>query len=119
MRAIVLRQIPYPHTATSITAYNLSLIRVYNHICYWGPVRITPLNRTTPSLPYLHATIFGARDHPFPLTVEGNASYIPGMTFESEEGIRIRGFDIVELNGVMTGGGKESLVRGYAKSIDL
>jgi hypothetical protein len=42
--------------------------------------------------------------------VESDACDIAGMTFECEEGVRVRGFDIVELDGVVACCGEETFV---------
>ncbi len=48
-----------------------------------------------------------------------DARNIASMTFESEEGVRVRGLDIVELDTVVTRGSQESIVRRDTKAIDL
>ena len=51
--------------------------------------------------------------------MEGYACDVPGVAFERKQGVRVRRFDIVELDGVVAGRGQESLVWGDAQSIDL
>jgi hypothetical protein len=44
---------------------------------------------------------------------------VASMTFESKERVWVGGLDIVELDGMVTSGGKKALVGGYAKTVDL
>lgn len=41
------------------------------------------------------------------------------VTLEGEDGGRIGRFDVIKLNGVMTGCGKVSLIRGDAEAVNL
>lgn len=55
-------------------------------------------------------TIFRTSNHPFAFTVKRYPSNVACVTFEGEHGGRIRGFDVVELDGMMARGGEEPLV---------
>jgi hypothetical protein len=82
MRAVVFRKVPDPNTSSAITADDLALVGVNDHIVYRAAMGIASLNGPTSRLPDLHSTILGARNHPFPLAVERNPSYISGMSLE-------------------------------------
>ena len=119
MGAFVLSQIPDPHIPSSVTAYELSLIRMDNHIIDRTAVRIIPLHRCSPGIPNLYSAIFGAGDHPFPFAMESHAGDIARVPLESEKRCGVRGADVVELDIVVAGRGEEPLVRGYAEAVHL
>jgi hypothetical protein len=56
---------------------------------------VAALNGSRSCLPDLDSSVFGAADHPLPLTVESNTSDIPRMSLEGQQWIRIRGLDVV------------------------
>jgi hypothetical protein len=119
VRAVILGQIPDPYTSSSITAYDLSLVGMNDHIIDWAAVRVASLDGTAASLPYLDRAIFRACDHPFPLTMKCDASNIARVTFEREERVWVGGLDIVELYCVMASGSKEALIGRYTEPVDL
>lgn len=119
MGTIVLSQIPHPDTSRPVATNNLTLIRVDYDIVRWAAMVIASLNCASPSFPYFDSAIFGASNHPFPLAVKGHARDIAGMSLESQERVRVRRFNIVELDGVVASGGKVPLVGGYAEAIYL
>lgn len=80
---------------------------------------ITPLYSSCSRLPNLDRTIFTTGDHPFPFAVEGDASDVVGVTFECEDRVWVRGFDVVELDVGVGGGGEETLIGGDAQAVDL
>jgi len=51
--------------------------------------------------------------------VEGDPRDVAGVAFECEERVRVGGFYVVELNGVVAGGGEVALIGGDAEAIDL
>lgn len=114
MRAVVLCQIPYAHTSSTITADDLALVGVDNNIIDRRAMGIASLNRTTSCLPDLHRAIFRACDHPFALAMKCNTSNIASMTFERKQRVRVCRFDIVKLDAVVAGSSKEPFVRRYA-----
>jgi len=73
-------------------------------------VGIAALDRATPCLPDFHRAIFRTCDHPFPFTVECDARNVARVAFECEEGVWVRGFDVVEFDRVVTSSGKEAFV---------
>lgn len=119
MGAIILRQIPDPDTTTAVTRHYFPLIRMNHHIIDWTPMIITPLYSSCSRLPYLHRTIFTTGNHPFPFAVEGHAGDVVGVAFECEDRVWICGFDVVELDVGVGGGGEEALVGGDAEAVDL
>jgi len=56
-------------------------------------------------VPDLDGSVFAARNHPFRVAVKAHACDIAGVPFKSEVGLRIRTFEIVQLDGMMTGHG--------------
>lgn len=119
MTALVLAQIPDPHISTTVAADQLALIWVNNHVVHRHPMRVVPLDVATSSVPDLDCTVFARGDQPFRLAVEGNASHVAGVTVEGEDGIWVGRFDVVELYGVVPGGGEVALVGGDAEAVDL
>lgn len=84
MRAVVLGQIPHANASRPIATDDLSLVRVnYNIICR-APMVVTALDGSRSCLPDLDSSVFGAADHPLPLTVESNASDVPCMSLEGQ-----------------------------------
>ncbi len=51
--------------------------------------------------------------------MECDARHIASVTFEGEEGVWVRGFDVVELHSVMASSSKEPLVGRDAESVYL
>ena len=119
MGAIVLSQVPNTNTSSAITANNLALVGMNDHIVDRAAVRVASLDGTTSSLPDLDKAIFRACDHPFSFTMKCNTRDIASMAFEGEERVGVGGLDIVELDRMVTSSRKETLVRRDAESIDL
>ena len=119
MRAVVLRKIPDPHTATPVTADDLPLVRVDDDVIDGRRVSVASLDGPGASLPDLHGAVLGGRHHPLALTVEGHAGDVAHVAFEGEDGIGVCRLDIVELDGVVARGGEVALVGGYAEAVDL
>jgi len=82
-------------------------------------VRVAALNSASASLPDLNRAILRACDHPFALAVERNARDITRVAIEGEEGVWVRGLDVVELDCVVACSGEETLVWRDAEAIDL
>lgn len=106
------------HTGT-VTANELALVGMDDHIVDRSPMDVVALETAGASIPDLDSTILGAGDHPLALAVEGNSSDIVGVTVEGHHRVGVGGFDIIQLDIVMTGGGQVALVRGDAKTVDL
>ena len=111
MGAVILCQVPDAHAACSVAADDLALVRVDHDVVGGTAVVIAPLNRAGARLPYLHRPILGARDHPLPLAMEGDAGDVARVALERKQRIRVRRLDVVELYGVVARGGEEALVR--------
>ena len=119
MGTAVFSQVPDSDTATMITTDDLALVWVNNHIVDWRVVVVAALNGAGASFPDLHGSILGASNHPFPLAVECNAGDVVGMAFKGQDGIWVRGLDVVELDAMVARGGKEALVRRDTEAVDL
>ncbi len=89
MGAIVLSQVPDTNTSSTITANNLALVGMNDHIVDRAAVRVASLNGTTSSLPDLDKAIFRACDHPFSFTVKCDTRDIASMTFEGEDRVGV------------------------------
>jgi hypothetical protein len=119
MRAVVLRQIPYSNTSSSITAYDLSLVWMDNHVVHRGGMAVAALYGTTSCFPDFDCAILRAGHHPLSFAVEGYACNIVCMPFEGQKGVRIGRLDVVELNAMMSGCCKKALIGRYAQSVYL
>ena len=119
MRALVLSQVPNPHITPTVTADQLPLIRMNNHIVDRRAMRIIALHAPRTRIPYLDGAVLGARHHPFSFAVERDAGYVGGVAFEGEDGVGVCGFDFVEFDRVVTGGGEEAFVWGDAEPVYL
>lgn len=51
--------------------------------------------------------------------MEGDAGDVRRVAFESKDGVRVRGLDLIELDGMVAGGGEEALVGRDAEAVDL
>jgi hypothetical protein len=51
--------------------------------------------------------------------VKGHACYVAGVPLESQQRVRVRRFDIVELDGMVASGGKVPLVGGDTEAVYL
>jgi hypothetical protein len=114
-----LSKVPDADIATAVTADQFSLVRVNDHVVNRRAVDVVALDAATAGIPYFDGDVFRACNHPFPFTVESYACNIAGMTFECENGVRVAGFDVVELDIVVAGRRKVALVGSDAEAIDL
>lgn len=119
MRALVCGQIPHAHGTTSIAGNYLALVGMDDDVVDGRAMVVVALDGTTPGLPDLDSSVFGARDHPLALAMESDTRDVAGVALEGEEGIWVRRLDVEEFDGVVPGGGEEALIRGDAESIDL
>lgn len=119
MTALILAQIPDPHVPAAITAYQLPLVRMDHHIIDRHAVHIVALYISTACIPYLDRTVFRRCDEPLALAVECYACDVGGVAVEGEDGVGVGGFDVVELDGVVAGGGEVALVGRDAEAVDL
>lgn len=119
VRACVLGQVPKPDAPCSVAANDLALVRVDDHVVCRGAMVIAPLYCAGPCLPDLDGAVFGACHHPFSLAVKGDACDIAGMTLKDKMWCRVGIPDFKELDCVVAGGGKISLVGGDAEAVHL
>jgi hypothetical protein len=119
MAALVLAQIPDPHVAASIAADKLALIRMDDNVVDRYTVRVIPLYIPGSCVPDLDCAIFRGGNEPLALAMERNASDVTSVTVEGEDGIGVRGLDVVELDRVMTGSGQITLVWRDTQPVDL
>lgn len=119
MRTAVLGQVPDSDTPTMITADDLALVWVDDNVVDWRVVVVAALNGAGASFPDFHGSVLRASNHPFSLAVECNAGNVVGMALKGQNGVWVRGFDIVELDAVMACGGKKALVRRDTEAVDL
>ena len=110
MGAVILRQIPYPHTPRAIAADDLSLVGVNNHIVGRMAMVVAPLDRACFCFPNFDRSVFRACHHPLALTVKRHTCNVPRVALKRQPRVRIGRFDVVELDGVMTCGGEEALI---------
>jgi hypothetical protein len=119
MRAVVLGKVPNTNTSSTITSNDFALVRVNDYISDWVAMGIASLNRTTSSLPNLDRAVLRACNHPLSLAVKCDTCNVACMSFKSEEGVWVGGFDVVELDSMMASSGEEALVWRYAETVDL
>lgn len=119
MSTLILAQVPDTHVPATVAANELALIRVDDDIVDRDSVRVVTLDAGGASIPDLDGAVFGASDHPFPLAVECDAGDVGGVTFESEDGVGVRGFEVVELDVLVSCGCEKALVGRDAEAVDL
>lgn len=128
MAAFVLSEVPNADISTTIAGDQFSLVGVDDNIINWNSVRVVALNMSTSCIPDLDCscrvsvyskqngcngepTVFRRSDHPFSFAVESHTGYITGVALKGEHCSGIRGFDIIQFDGMMPGGSQEALVR--------
>jgi hypothetical protein len=119
MRACVLGQIPKPDAPRSVAANDLALVRVDYHVVRWGAMVVAPLYCARPCLPYFDSAVFRACHHPFSLAVKGDACDVARVALKDKVWRWIGVSDFKELDCVMAGGGKISLVGRDAQTVHL
>jgi hypothetical protein len=117
--ALILAEVPYPHIPTSITADQLALIRMNHNIIDRHAVCIIPLHVAAARVPDLDRPVLAAGHKPFRLAVERDAGHVAGVAVEGEDRVGVRGFDVVQLDCVVAGGGKVALVGRDAQAVYL
>jgi hypothetical protein len=117
--AVILSQIPDANTSPTVAADDLALVGVDYYIVDRMAVRVAALNSARTSLPDLDCTILGTCYHPFSLTVECDTGDIAGVAIKGKERVWVRGFDIVELDCMVTGSCEEALVGRDAETVNL
>lgn len=119
VRALVLTQVPDANISSTVTADQLALIWMDNHIIDRNAVCVISLYVPAPGVPDLDGPILARRDEPLGLAVECDARDIRRMSVKDEDSIWVGGFDIVELDRVVAGGGEVAFVGRYGQTIDL
>jgi hypothetical protein len=117
--ALVLAQIPDAHIAAAVAADQLALIRVDHDVVDRHAVGVVPLDVTAAGVPDLDRAVLAAGHEPFRLAVERNAGYVAGVSVEGEDRVGVRGFDVVQLDRVVAGGGEVALVGRDAEAVYL
>lgn len=90
-----------------------------DYIVHGHAVRVVALHIATPGIPDLHRAVFGRGDEPLGLAVERDAGDVGRVPVKGEDGVGVGGLDIVELDGMVAGGGKVAFVRGDAEAVYL
>ena len=119
MSTLVLAQVPDTDVPPSVAADQLPLVWVDDDIVDRNSMRVVALDTGGTSIPDLDRAVFGARDHPFALTVEGHAGDVSGVALESENGVRIRGFEVIKLDVLVSRSGEIALVGRDGKAVYL
>lgn len=119
MSADALTKIPDADHASAITANQLTLVWVNDNVVDGGAVNIVALQSSSASIPNLHSTVLRACDHPLALAVECDTSDVTCVPFEGHHGVGVGGLNVIELDIVVTAGGKETLIGSDTKAIDL
>jgi hypothetical protein len=114
-----LAQVPDPDIPIPVTAYELALVGVDDHVVHGRAVDVIPLDASAPRIPYFDRVILGAGDHPFPLTVERYTCDVAGVAFEGENRVGVAGLDVVKLDIVVAGCGEVAFVGGDAEAVYL
>src|SRR5690349_19625356 len=107
--ALVLAQIPDAHIAATVTADQLALVRMNDDIIDWHAVGVVPLHVATPCVPDLDRAVLATGHQPFRLAMERNAGDIASVSVESENRVGVCGFDVVQLDRVVSGGREVAL----------
>ena len=119
MSTLVLAQVPDPNVPAAVTADELTLIWMNNNVIDRNSVGVIALDTGGASIPDLDGAVLRASNHPFALAVEGYAGDVASVPFESENGVRVCRFEIVELDVMISCGCKIALLRRDAQAVHL
>jgi hypothetical protein len=82
-------------------------------------VGVVPLYVSAAGIPDLDGAIFRRGHQPLRLAMERNASDVTSVTIKRQDGIRVRGLDVVELDRVVASSGEVAFIRRDAEAVDL
>jgi hypothetical protein len=119
VRAFILPEIPDPDVAAPVTADQFALVWMDDHIVHWYAVRVVALNVPRSGIPDLDCAVFRGGNKPLALAVECDAGNVTSVTVKGEDRVGVRRLDIVELDRVMTGGGKVAFIGRDTQAVDL
>lgn len=117
--AFILTQIPNAHIAATIAANKLSLVRMYNDIVNRHAMRVVALHITAARIPYLDGAVLGARNQPLRLAVKRDARDVGRVPVKSQDRVRVRRLDVVELHRVVARRRQVPLVGRDAQPVHL
>ena len=110
MGAFVLAQVPDAHVSPTVTADQLALVRVDDHVVDGHAVGVVALHAARARVPDLYRAIFGARHHPLALAVKRDAGDVGRVALEGEDRVRVRRLDLIQLDRVMARRSEEAFV---------
>lgn len=119
MCAGILGQVPDADVAGAVAADNLALVGVDGDIIGRAAVAVAALDGAGARLPDLDGAVLGARHHPLALAVEGDAGDVARVALKRQQRARVGRLDVVELDGLVAGGGEVALVGRDAQAVDL
>ena len=106
MGAFVLAQVPNSNVSTAVTRNQLPLVGVNDDVVDRNLVVVITLYASCPRIPDLYSAIFGARNHPLALAMEGYACDIAGVAIEGKYGTWVRRAYVVEFDIVIASCGE-------------
>ena len=119
MCTLTFAQVPNANVAPTVGTYDLALIWMYNHIVNRVRMLIVPLDCPRPGVPHFHGHVLGAGHHPLAVAMECYSCYIVRVALKAYGRVGVGGLDIVQTHDMATSSGKELLVWGDAKAVDL
>lgn len=119
VRALVLAQVPNPHVSSAITADQLALIRMNDHVVDGHSVRIVALHIATPGIPDLYGAVLARCNKPLRLAMKRYTRDVGCMSVEGKDRIRIGGLDIVKLDCMVARGGEVAFIGRYTQAVHL
>ena len=100
MCAFALAEIPDAHIPASVDADQLPLVGMNDDVVdrKAAGVGIVALDRRRAGIPDLDRAVLRACDEPFPFTMPSDARHVARVSLEGEHGVRVRVFDVIELD---------------------
>jgi hypothetical protein len=116
---LVLAEIPDTHVAAPVAGDQFALVWMNDNVVDRHTVHVVPLHVSGARIPNLDGPVLRGSHQPLALAVKGDAGDVARVPVEGEDSVRVRGLDIVELDGVVPGGGQVTLVRRNAQAVHL
>lgn len=98
VRAFVFAQVPYLHRAVLVARYQLSLVRVDDHLVHGAVVFVVSLDRRAADVPHFDCSVLAGGAHPSVVDLEGDGRDVVRVALERLHGAWVRRPDVVEID---------------------
>lgn len=105
--------------ASAVGGDDFTLVGMDYYIVDRGGVGVVALDGAGTGIPDFYSLVFGARDHPLCVDMEGDGSYVVCVAFEHHYWGGVGRFNVVEADDMAPGCSEVFLIGGYAEAVDL